>query len=585
MEPHEQAAQIANAIQAESDDFDCICFQEKLRQKTEDDGLDEKVRAALKPLCAVASYRSKHENGGEPYGPLMQTSEGRSPIPSDLSEQELSILENIAAHLEPSVLRARTYDVLWLRKRSPEYAASAIEEFLSCANRHFDLEHWTHRAEYAERALRLGALFKRKTPQLFEQASTLLLSWVHEHAKSDQTFLTARAIKLLLDFGAGDVEELLEVSKESATRSVESHDFHRAEEFWKLAVIAARKSKNEEAANLAQAGLAESYASNARQAGKGMTAAHWMQQAVEAYKAVPKSKERREELYAELLDFQAQSLEEMGQFETPMDMSDCIAQTVETIAGKSFREALFSFAFVIAKVPDYEKLRKHVEELAQKFPFSHLFGAVHLDGEGKVVAKSSGALESDKVPPHSLYRSAALEHQISVAGCILPATDIMTAEHPVTLDEIDGITINNPFVAPGQQHMWAKGLFAGFQGEYEVALPIIVPLLENSLRHILGQSGARTSTLNTHGVQEELRISAILDHESMKEILGNDLVLDLKGLLQERTYGNLRNIVSHGLGTLGTFYSAPAIYLWWLCFRLVLTPYAKQLSESSASEI
>ena len=157
-----------------------------------------------------------------------------------------------------------------------------------------------------------------------------------------------------------------------------------------MAVLAARKSKNNEAANFAQAALAESYASNAHMVGSGMSAAHWMQQAVEAYKAVPESKERREELYAELVEFQARSLDEMGQFETPMDLSDCIADTLRKMGGKSFREALFSFSFVIANVPNYEKLKKHVEKLAQEFPLSHLFGAVHLDGEGKVIARSTG---------------------------------------------------------------------------------------------------------------------------------------------------------------------------------------------------
>jgi len=515
----------------------------------------------------------------------MQTPEGRSPIPDDLTEEQLTQLEEVHPYLDPSVLKARVLDVLWLRRRIPDYAECTVNEFIDCARKHFDLEHWTHSAEYAERALRLSALFRKKNSDLFDSVAELLLGWVRTHITTDRMFITARSIQLLLDFGGADSEELLEASKIAAGIAESSGDYHRAESYWQIAVRSARKSKNEEAANAAQVALAETYVSNAKGVGGGMSAAHWMQQAIEEYKAVPNSKERREELYAELLEFQKQSLEEMGKFEAPFDISDCVSQTVETIEGKSFRETLFVFAFGITSVPDYKKLAKQAEELAQKHPLSYLFGATHLDHEGKVIAKSPGGFETGEVSSHNLYRSAALNHQISVAGCILPATDIIRLEHPLSLIEVELLTSNNPFVAAGQERMWAQGLVAGLNGEYEVALPIIVPLLESSLRNILKQSGVRVSTLNTHGVQEELRISAILDHEITLQVFGYDLVMDLKGLLIERTYANLRNLVSHGLGFTGTYYSAPAIYLWWLCFRLVLTPYAEQLSESENTEI
>ncbi|MCG7564964.1 hypothetical protein FIU82_07865 [Pseudoalteromonas sp. THAF3] len=582
---HIEAATIANEIIATCDDFDCVYYQSTLRQKAEDATIGLETRGCLKVLASVASYHSKREDSASPFGPLMQTPEGRSPIPEDLTEDQLSLLQETHPYLESSALKARVLDVLWLRLRSPDNAEQAINEYINCARKYFDLEHWTHSAEYAERALRLSALFRKKNSELFDSVAELFLSWVQNHITADKKFITARSIQLLLDFGAAEAEELLEASQTAANIAESVGDHHRAENYWKLAVSAARKAKNEEAANAAQTALAETYVSNAKGLGGGMSAAHWMQQAIEAYKAVPNSKGRRDELYTELLEFQKQSLDEMGKFEKPLDISDCVSQTVETIEGKPFREALFVFAFSITSVPNYEKLKQQAEELAKKHPLSHLFGATHLDHEGKVIAKSPGSFDTGEVSSHNLYRSAALNHQISVAGCILPASDIIRVEHPFTLTEFEALTTNNPFVAPGQERMWAQGLLAGLDGKYEVALPIIIPLLENSLRNILKQSGVRVSTLNTHGVQEELRISAILDHEVALELFGYDLIMDLKGLLQERTYANLRNVVSHGLGSTGTYYSAPSIYLWWLCFRLVLTPYAKQRSEPESPEI
>lgn len=582
----EQVAQIVNDVIQRSDDFDCFYYSSTLRQKSQEENLGALIREMLSILSAVASYHFTYEDDTEPYGPMMQTREGRSPIPSDLPENDLARLNEVVAHITPSLLQARIFDVLWLRLRDLAHAESAINTFLYCADAVFDIEQWTHSAECAERALRLAALFRRKNPELAQQVADKWLAWLVENADIDKRFLTARAINLLLKFDYGDAEELLAYAKKIAQIAEADGDHHRSEEYWSLAVSAARKAKNSDEANSAQVALAETYVLNARAAqGAPMRAAHWMQQAVEAYKVVPNSRNRREELYTELLEVQKTSLGQLGKIEVPFDISEIITKTVQVIEGEELKDAIFKFAFVIACIPDYDRLAEQAEELARNHPLSHMFGSIHLDGEGKVIAKTPGSFgEFGKASSHEVYRLAQLAHLTTVMGCILPAADIIRAEHSLSLTDFESIAVNNPFVAPGQERMWAQGLYAGMKGDYEVALPILVPILENSLRHVLKQEGVRVSTLNTYGVQEEIRIGAILDHEVTLRILGHDSVMDLRGLLIERTYANLRNVISHGLGSVDTYYSPPAVYLWWLSFRLFITPFAKNIVKPENEE-
>jgi hypothetical protein len=108
--------------------------------------------------------------------------------------------------------------------------------------------------------------------------------------------------------------------------------------------------------------------------------------------------------------------------------------------------------------------------------------------------------------------------------------------------------------------------------------------LENSLRHILKGAGERVSTLNPSGIQEALRIGALLDHPKTVEIFGEDTVQDLKGILIDRTYGNLRNEVSHGLVTWGTFHQPCCVYLWWLVLRFVLMPHYENWTGQNESD-
>lgn len=61
---------------------------------------------------------------------MVQTSEGRSPIPADLSDENLARLQDIAEWVTAPELKARCYDVLWLRKREFVLAERAVTAYI-----------------------------------------------------------------------------------------------------------------------------------------------------------------------------------------------------------------------------------------------------------------------------------------------------------------------------------------------------------------------------------------------------------------------------------------------------------------------
>lgn len=120
MRTEQEAALIIDSIIKSCDEFDSGYYENTISRKSEETELGEDVRVILKRLSSIAFYHFKRENGVSPYGPLMQTAEGRTPIPEDLTEQDLESIKMVAPLLNLSVLRARAYDVLWLRLRVPE---------------------------------------------------------------------------------------------------------------------------------------------------------------------------------------------------------------------------------------------------------------------------------------------------------------------------------------------------------------------------------------------------------------------------------------------------------------------------------
>ncbi len=581
-----EVASIVYEITSEPGRDRCQRIYGEILKRSQDDTLLPEVRDCLSTLGRVASYHFRPGDTHRPLHPMFQLPDGRSAAPEDLSKAELELLKDLYDIVSPTELKARINDVLWLNEKQLKHAEAAIQEYLRCSQG-FDLnEDWLFCVDLAERALRLGSLFRRQRPELCQSAADVMLAWVEGNSETDEKLLVARVVPLLLKFGYGEPVSFHRLATASASAAEQANDYHRAEQYRRLAVHTAQSAKDEEAEQKARYALAKCYALRARSIdSSGTQAAHSMQQAVEALTNVPGAKKKRESYYSELIQYQKASLSEMGQIEQPIDLSSAIKEAVGRVAGQSARDALFTLSFGFSGIPDYSRLEQEAAERASRFPFSSMFGAYDVDHEGKVIAKSPGGFgDPERISEREIYRDAALWHHIFVFGTVLPAVDIIVTEHTLSEDDFLAATVNNPFVMPGQERLYAKGLLAGLEKDFVTATAILVPLVENSIRHVLRSKGVRVSTLLPSGVQEDMRIGTLLEHEKSAEILEKDVVMDLKGLLIDRTYANLRNKLAHGLVTIGTFQMPCVVYLWWLVLRLCLTPHFLREKDRSGNE-
>ncbi|MEU4477652.1 DUF4209 domain-containing protein [Micromonospora sp. NPDC023966] len=102
---------------------------------------------------------------------------------------------------------------------------------------------------------------------------------------------------------------------------------------------------------------------------------------------------------------------------------------------------------------------------------------------------------------------------------------------------------------------------------------VLVPQVEQLLRHHFKTHGVFTLFVDDDGVESEKSIAALLEMPDAERLLGAGWVLELRALLCEQLGPNLRNELAHGLLTDAQAWGAAAVYAWWLCLRLVLLPY------------
>jgi hypothetical protein len=181
-----------------------------------------------------------------------------------------------------------------------------------------------------------------------------------------------------------------------------------------------------------------------------------------------------------------------------------------------------------------------------------LISTVQVSAAGRVEAKH-GAVSDDPERLTAQSRAAARTRQALVATHgVLPALEVVRLDHGLRWEDFLGLAQRSPFVPTGRELSFARGLVAGFYGEFDVAAHMLMPQFENAVRWHLEQRGVVMTTLPVSGIQNELDLNQLLRCKEAAELFGEAGVFDLQTLLIEKAGVNLRNELAHGLSADGS---------------------------------
>ncbi|MDE9512336.1 DUF4209 domain-containing protein [Xenorhabdus bovienii] len=117
----------------------------------------------------------------------------------------------------------------------------------------------------------------------------------------------------------------------------------------------------------------------------------------------------------------------------------------------------------------------------------------------------------------------------------------------------------------------ASALWYGFEKDFGNGIYLLAPQVEHLIRILFKDHGIQTSNIDQYGIENENGLSTLLDNERAEEILGQDLLFELKAVFTESSGSNLRNNVAHGLlSDHQASLSVASVYAWWMVLRLVL---------------
>ena len=551
-------------------------------------------------LADACSMLLAPQSPNDPFKPYAIVHDRRSAIPDDMPESEITFFAEIVGLVDDPWLSARLADLIWLKQkpRHVRYALTAIDNYRSIP---LDTETWIRGGrECWERATALARMLRAGAGTKLSDIEASVLA-AAKAATAQDGFLLLWLTELLAENGLARTHSA-EIAERLGSLGHEFEsvgDLHRAREHLAAAAQWFKRAHDDVKTVATTVALAECWAKEAvarvsSSAPSYASAAMFYENAIQTYRTIPRAErgtyrvdERIDELRNHLTEAGEKSIGEMGRISSPgIDITQIVEHAQAAVRGKDSIDALRAFVN-LAPVENAGKLRDNAIKSLRDHPLQALFPATMMSSDGRVIAKRPGttfgnAPEDEIGIRAQMIRDRGLATGLIVQGEIVPALEVMLHEHRLTLGDFVALARQSPIVPPERELLFGKGLFAGYDGDFISALHLLVPQLEHMVRHHLKRAGAKTTNLDSDGIETENGLSTLMEMPEAETVFGKDLVFELRALLCDAFGPNLRNELAHGLLDDGAGRSVYSIYTWWLALKLVFNNFWMSTKKAAA---
>ena len=425
------------------------------------------------------------------------------------------------------------------------------------------------------------AVFLGKETKAYRKTIDYLQKQLSEFGTEEPTPWWAKLVNLLLDAGEGNASRFASICGTSAQRCEEAGQWETARMYWQVKArceAVAGQDKNKETALKRASDTYVKQAEVVESEAQPITdhALELMRSAMESLAKVPGNEQAVAELRKQVDALEQKRNSAPMKKPARMDPAGIAQWARDQVKNKDLRGSLVALAN-LAETPKPAELEDQVDAKTGHMPFQYLISTVGMDQEGKAASHAPAAFTGDTreirtAKDAELYQEAARNRQIAVLALLDPARRQILSEHVIRLDDWRGFVTDNPFIPAGREEIFARGMDAGMNGDFLVAVSLLTPQIENAVRTVLKKAGVVTSKIDVRNIEQERVLGALLDMDEAERVFGRDLIFDLRGLLVEKFGSNMRNELAHGLLDLEDFRGPDAEYLWWCALRLMFLP-------------
>lgn len=551
-------------------------FREKLKlSKTTK---NKKLELLLTLLLTVFSFYYLQSNKKLPFKPIKKLPDGTHVMMlEELGDKDLNDLEKILAVTENPEFNARICDVLWIRKKDHEYARRAIFSYIECLEiNEEDLE--ITRIECLRRAIQISLKIKDKVQidnikikilDLFEKSRKICFN-------PQKDYLPYNLLQIIVENRLADNwEELGDELVETAKGFPISPGCDAPRAYYDLAAKCYRYAKQLNKEKDAKLSIAHHFEQEALcfktpNTYDGFNVAYRIQKAIDAYRKVEGQKEKINQLIIKLKEANKMTLNQAKCISGEIKVDDILKNVEDNMKDKEGKDLITSF-ILLHKPSSYQEVKELVENINAKYPLQSLMGETTIVPEGNISVKSPGMINnSEERIKQDIIKQYNLQQKFVGLTVFRKGISIILNSNGTWKNAIKELVKNSIFVPKGRIDIYVRALLAGINGDYLLFLHLIIPQLENSVRHVFGVNKFITISAHQTGIQRERDLNQLLEDKNAKIIFGKDLLWEMKTLLVEQNGPNIRNRLCHGLLTINEINSEYPTYLIWLTTFLLL---------------
>lgn len=511
---------------------------------------DYELACIFELLGKVTSFILISEDVHQPLKPFFYTNCNQYSVTESFTDEELSFLQEIIDYIEPSLLKARLADLLWICKKPQNFtfANTAIEAYLQ-----IPIEECSWSGEpknYWERAGRLCKQINNQN-KLKQIESALMTAFDCNY--SSESFIPLDITVLLdkLEIDEPYRTKIAEKLFEHGCLLQNSRSFINAIPFFEHASKKFRQIHNREAYINSLVKIAKSYEcmATSNESESSLIANIFYIKALKAYRRISNNDRaefnidiRINEIERKITETSQKLINDLHLFKTDsLPVNDLVNNAISFVSGaNTAKEALYRFTSL------YKGFDKSiVNSVPLPAPYNNS------DPQKKQILNSIVT---------------------SISTVILkPALERIQTKHEITLELLEEICDLSPIVPPKRKKSLSNALLQGFKYNFGAAVHLLCPQLEHLIRIKLKKEGISTTTFDSEGQGEENGLSSLMRLEETQHILGENLTFEIKSIFSERIGFNLRNRVAHGLIDDDDSNSNVCFYAWWMILRMIIS--------------
>lgn len=570
-----------------TDSFEFYTMQQKFREQASLAKATCRLGAsrAYSVLEVICGFHFSPERS-DIFSPQMRLDDRRTLIPSDFTGEQMDVLTAIAEEIDHPLLKARIADLVWHQRRK-QHALALLAADSYCHAVDFFLD---DKLSYSYEP---GAVIPVKIVELIERSFQIVAgariktlsddirkTWSRAHQIAlDKTQIMAYCKLSFLGQSQGLLEwQALATEAETLAVQIETTEYPAAvQKLWELAAHGYAKAQDKLSSLRCKTRSVDQTLRMRETVSSAMAKAYWTRHAIGELRSIGGLSERIEFLKEELQNYEGDATSEFVEFEIPVEIKDLQQEVVDDFQQREISDMLYQLAF-IATLPKKIELHANCLKRVNKSFLSSIFSKSYSDTEGKVIAESP-SYQMGKAPPPEWFDHESLTELNQyyfhiVNGLVKPAC--LTIMNNYALDDrhLMPIVHTSVFVPPGHEQIFALGFSRMIQGDMMSACHLLIPNMENSLRHLLKNSRQNTARMKPDLTQEDQSISIIFNNKKaeLEKVIGIDTTYIINLLFNLKGGPMLRHEIAHGKLTAGTCFSPASIYACWLMYSLTMIP-------------